>query len=247
MALQKQLAVVATSQGGRVAISLRELGGPKPESWSYNGGASFEAGSTYKLPALMAEANAVAAGTIDPSSLLCYLPEDWEDGWYEDYQPGSCFSRTDLAARTGLQSDNTAGHMLVRDIGGTDALNAFARAHGASASAFFIPNTTTADDLANLFVSEATGQMGGAAAQQWLYPLLTHTAYESGVPAGVPAGAVVIHKVGWIDDTGNDAALVMGPKGPYVLVICTEGLGADAGFALIAQISARVWQYEQSR
>jgi len=247
MALQKQLTALASQSGGRVAISLRELGGNTPRSWSYNGGAVFAAGSTYKLPALMAEANGISSGTLDSSAVICYLPEDYEDGWFDDYVPGACFSRNTLAARAGQQSDNTAGHMLVRDVGGTDAVNAFARGLGATGSGFFIPNTTTADDLASLWVAEATGQVGGAPAQQWLYPLLTHTAYETGVPAGVPAGTTVVHKVGFIDETANDAALVSGPRGAYVLVVCTEGLGEEAGFGLIARVSQAVWQYEAAR
>ena len=248
IALEKGLNAIAATQGGtRVAVSLHELNGVNPQAFSLNGGASFEAGSTYKLAALMDQASRVAAGSVDPAAAICYLPEDWEDGWFEDYQPGVCLPRLELAQRAGQQSDNTAGHMLVRDLGGGDALNAFARAHGASSSAFFDPNTTTADDLANLWVAEASGQLGGTGAQGWLYPLLTHTAYESGIPAGVPPQVTVVHKVGFIDETANDAALVAGPKGAYVLVVCTDGLGEEAGFALIAQISQAVWRYEISR
>jgi len=247
MSLNKQLSAIAVQSGGHVAIALRELGGSNPQSWSYNGGEQFVAASTYKLPALMAEAGGIALGSIDPAAPICYEDGDWEDGWFVDYQAGNCFSRTELAARAGQQSDNTAGHMLVRDLGGAQALNAFAAAHGATSSEFFIRNTTTADDLAALWVAEARGQMGGAPAQHWLYPFLTRTAYEAGVPAGVPAGTLVVHKVGEIDQTANDAALVMGPQGPYVLVVCTDGVGADAGWSLIAQISSRVWQYEVSR
>ncbi len=247
MSLNKQLSAIAVQSGGHVGIALREVGGTNPQSWSYNGGEPFAAASTYKLPALMAEANGIALGSLDPAGRICYEDEDWEDGWFADYQAGSCYSRTELAARAGQQSDNTSGHMLVRDLGGAQVLNAFVTAHGATASNFFIPNTTTADDLAALWVAEARGQMGGAPAQRWLYPFLTHTAYEAGVPAGVPAGTLVVHKVGEIDQTANDAALVVGPQGPYVLVVCTDGLGGDAGWSLVAQISSRVWQYEVSR
>jgi beta-lactamase class A len=98
-----------------------------------------------------------------------------------------------------------------------------------------------------VWLAEATGRLGGAAAQTWLYPLLTGTVEETGIPAGVPAGTTVVHKTGWYDTVEDDAALVNGPHGQYVLVVCTDGDASDAGWSLLAQISQRVWQYEQSR
>jgi beta-lactamase class A len=78
--------------------------------------------------------------------------------------------------------------------------------------------------------------------------LLTRTSFEDGIPAGVADGATVVHKTGDIGDEVNDAALVeSGPQGPYVLVVCTQGLGGDAGWTLIADISRAVWQYESTR
>jgi beta-lactamase class A len=78
--------------------------------------------------------------------------------------------------------------------------------------------------------------------------LLTNTRTESGVPAGVAGGTVVVHKTGTIDQVDNDAALVTsGPHGAYVLVVMTDGLGGAEGWQLIAQISASVWQFEAAR
>ena len=101
-----------------------ELDGTTPLVWSYNGGEIFTAASTYKLAALMMEAQNIAAGRSNPDGLVCYVDDDYEAGWFDDYADGMCFTRTELAQRAGLFSDNTAGHMLVRDLGGADALNA---------------------------------------------------------------------------------------------------------------------------
>jgi beta-lactamase class A len=227
---------------------LIELGGSTPGTWSSNGDQQFTAASTYKLPLLMAEADGIANGRFGANDQLCFQDGDWEDGYFGDYGGGSCYTRMDLMTRVGQFSDNTAAHILVRYLGGPDALNAYAQAHGARASVFFDPNVTTSSDLARLWASEASGQAGGRGAQQILYPLLTHTHWESGAPAGVPGSATVVHKVGMIDAVDNDAALVIGgPKGNYILVVCTDGVGGDAGWALIAQINAKVWAYEASR
>jgi beta-lactamase class A len=247
--LQAQVAALESSAGSsQVSVALVELGGSQPLSWSYNGDVSMTAASTYKLPLLMAEAQAIAGGSANNSDLLTYSESDYEDGWYDDYADGETFTRLELAQRVGQQSDNTAAHMLVDRLGGGDVLNAYAAAHGATESAFYDPNLTTANDLARLWVNEAAGQAGGSAAQSWLYPLLTHTSYETGIPAGVGSGATVVHKIGIIDSQVNDAALVKGgPHGNYVLVVMTDGPGGDAGWALIAAISKAVWAFEAAR
>jgi beta-lactamase class A len=226
-----------------------EVGGVNPQSWNSGGEQQFVAASTYKLPLLMDEAQQLAAGAISASDQLCFQPDDWEDGWFADYLPGQCYSRQELAARVGRASDNTAAHILLRYAGGVDALNAYARDHGASASAFFDPNSTTANDLARLMVSAAgPPDNSGAAAWQWLSPLLTHTGFEAGIPAGVGPQASVTHKIGEIAATVNDVGLVTGALGgTYVLAVTTDGAGGDAGFSLVAQISARVWEFENSR
>jgi beta-lactamase class A len=246
LAAAVQLAIA--SSGAAVGVSLVELGGIDPLIWSANGGEVFTAASTYKLAALMLEAENIAAGRTDPNGVVCFQPDDYEAGWFDDYNDGACFTRTELAMRAGTYSDNTAGHMLVRDVGGADALNAWAASLGATNSVFFVDNTTTADDLAALWLAEARGTIGGAAAQAWLYPVLTGTRTEAGIPAGVPGGVIVVHKTGTIDLVDNDAALVTsGPDGPFVLVVMTDGLGAAAGWQLIATIAADVWKFEAER
>jgi len=240
-ALQARVEGLLQAAGADGGVSLVELSGGSPQSWSLNGDGSFVAASTYKLPLLMEEAQAIASGRASPNDTLCYEEGDWEDGWFGDYEPGACFSRAELDQRAGIYSDNTAAHILVRADGGTDALNAYARAHGATESEFYDPNVTTAADLARLWQNEAAGGAGGAAAQRYLYPLLTNTAYEDGIPAGVPQGSTVVHKIGILDGEVNDAGLILnGPHGPYVLAVTTNG----GGWTLVASVAAAVARFE---
>ena len=246
--LQGDVDDLLRTAGATGGVTLTELGGPSPQTWSDGGTTSFTAASTYKLPLLMMEAQNEASGRWHARDSLCFIASDAEDGYFDDYEPGTCLTRSRLMQRVGEYSDNTAAHILVRYAGGSSALNAYAQAHGAQSSAFFVPNTTTSDDLARLWANEYAGHAGGRAAQQILYPFLTHTAYEDGIPAGVPSSATVVHKIGDVDQEVNDAALVEhGPKGDYVLVICTQGTPGDPGWALLASISRTVWQYEATR
>jgi beta-lactamase class A len=238
--LESQVEGLLEAAGAMGSVSLIELGS-SARSWSLNGDETFVAASTYKLPLLMEEAQQVTAGNLDPNEMLCYEPGDWEDGWYSDYAPGECYTRAELERRVGTYSDNTAAHILVRVDGGGDSLNAYARAHGASESEFWDPNLTTSADLARLWKNEAEGLAGGPAAQRYLYPLLTSTAYEDGIPAGMPAGTMVVHKIGNLDGEVNDAGLVVsGPHGPYVLAVLTEG----GSWSLIAEVARAVSGFE---
>jgi beta-lactamase class A len=247
-ALQQAVNDLVDQSGATGAVTLVELGGDQAQTWSLDGDVKFAAASTYKLPLLMEEAQLIATGRERSSDLVCFEGGDWEDGWYTDYQPGSCYTRSELMRRIGQNSDNTAAHMLVRDEGWTEALNEYASQHGAGESDFYYPNLTTSNDLARLLANEASGGAGGKGAQARLYPLLTHTAYEDGVPAGVPDSATVVHKVGILDDALHDAALVQGgPRGAYVVAICTQGVGGEPGWKLVADISRAVWQFESAR
>ena len=245
--LAAAVAALMAGSGATVGVSVVELGGTLPLSWSSNGTGVFTAASTYKLAALMVEAQRIAAGTTDPNGLVYFEDSDYEDGVFDDYSAGVGFTRIELAYRAAHYSDNTAGHMLVRDVGGAGALNAWVAALGASNSSFFDGNTTAAADLTALWVAEAEGKLGGTAAQAWLYPLLTKTSYESGIPAGT-SGATVVHKTGALDLTENDTALLLGaPSGPYVLTVLTDGLDETAGPTLIASIARAVETFESAR
>jgi beta-lactamase class A len=246
--LQRSVTQLLAAGGATGAVTLTELEGGSPQTWSLNGDQRFVAASTYKLPLLMEEAQNVSTGRWHGTDPLCYRDSDYEDGYYGDYTEGRCMSRSQLEHRVGLNSDNTAAHILVRYAGGGDALNKYAQAHGARGSAFFVPNTTTTNDLARLWVDEASGKAGGKGAQQYLYPILTRTSFEQGIPAGVPSGTTVVHKIGILGGQVNDAALVQkGPRGAYVLTIATTGRGGDAGWKVLAEISRAVWQYEATR
>jgi beta-lactamase class A len=245
--LQAELQAIGAQSGAQIGISLQELSGPRRNNLSLNGSQSFYAASAYKVPLLMAEAQQVAAGQASPSDQLCFDPSDAEDGWFTDYGDGSCFTRGELAARAGRYSDNTAAHILVRYLGGAEALNRYAKSFGMNASALWDPNTTTTDDLTAAWVNEALGRLGGAPAQSWLYPVLTHTVNEHGIPAGLPGSATVVHKVGTMYGTENDSAYVVNGRISYVLSVAVDGIDEAPGWSVIARISARIWQYELSR
>ena len=245
--LRTDLEAIAARSGARVGISLQELSGPRRNNLSLGGGATFTAASAYKVPLLMAEAQQIASGQARGADVLCFNPGDAEDGWFDDYDLGSCFTRDELSLRAGRYSDNTAARILVRYLGGADALNAYAKSIGMTASMLWVPNTTTPDDLRAAWVNAALGRLGGATSRQWLFPLLTHTVNEHGIPAGLPASATVVHKVGTLDGMENDSGYIVNGRSSYVLSVAVDGIDENLGWSLIAQISTRIGQYESGR
>lgn len=229
--LEQTLSRLVADSGGEAGIHFQELQGPHPIGLQLGADRQFTAASTYKLPLLMAEA---AAG---PEAQLCFQEEDWEDGPFGDYSEGACYSRLELMTRAGKQSDNTAARILLRDLGGKQTLDAFARQNGARQSSLVDPNLTTAGDLGRL----------AARAPRSIYPLLTQTENQSGLPAGVPPAVPVAHKDGWYEDAEADVGIVLiSPRGPYVLAVCTAGIGGQAGWQLIAAVSRAVWAFESA-
>ena len=96
-------------------------------------------------------------------------------------------------------------------------------------------------DLAN-----GTGSFENSSDQQKLLNLMGKQIYRTGIPTGVAqanSGTTVQDKVGFLDDTNNDAAIVTLPNGQkYVLVIMTNGHNQSglSGFSRIAEIAKNV-------
>ena len=53
--------------------------------------------------------------------------------------------------------------------------------------------------------------------------------------------------MGTLDGTENDSGYVVSGRTSYVLSAAVEGVDENLGWSLIAQISARIWQYESAR
>jgi len=53
--------------------------------------------------------------------------------------------------------------------------------------------------------------------------------------------------VGTMYGTENDSAYIVNGRTAYVLSVAVDGVDETLGWSLIAQVSARIWQYESSR
>src|SRR5204862_4837652 len=99
--LNRKVSQLLDAAGASGGVTVAELAGPGPQTWALNGDQQFTAASTYKLPVLMQDAQNEAAGKWKPGDRLCYEAGDWEDGWYTDYDDGTCLTRSELDRRVG--------------------------------------------------------------------------------------------------------------------------------------------------
>jgi uncharacterized protein YraI/beta-lactamase class A len=80
--------------------------------------------------------------------------------------------------------------------------------------------------------------------RQMLYAMDANT-INVFLEAGVPPGARVIHKHGWIEDTHGDAGIVIGPEAAYVFVVALYGedhlLFNELSSPTIAELSRLAW------
>jgi beta-lactamase class A len=148
-------------------------------------------------------------------------------------------------------SSNLATDVLIERIG---AARANATAHELGADSILVlrgvedgkayragkNNTTTARDLGVLLAAVDGHRAASAAACDSMLAILSRQHFTEGIPSGLPAGAKVYHKTGWIGSVVyHDAAIVTLPNGRhYVLVVLTGGIKKDDdAYRLVADLS----------
>jgi beta-lactamase class A len=135
--------------------------------------------------------------------------------------------------------DSTAhalGAVHMRVLRGVEDGKAFA--HG-------LNNVTSARDLAVLLMAIYENRAASAADCAVMLDVLAGQAFNTEIPAGLPAGTRVAHKTGQITGVLHDAAIVYPAKGPpYVLVVLTRGIPDEhIAQGLIARISRLVYEH----
>lgn len=102
---------------------------------------------------------------------------------------------------------------------------------------------TTAGDMALLM--EAIARYGAVSEQasEEMLALLASQVINDRLPALLPEGTRIAHKVGnWTQST-HDAGIVFSPNATYVIVVLTDYDFGEEGAEVIAQVSRVVYDY----
>ncbi|MCT8341672.1 class A beta-lactamase [Photorhabdus kleinii] len=232
--LHKQLAELENSTKGRLGVAL--INTANGQEIQYRGDERFPFCSTFKLILVaavlhksMSQSELLAKHIhYRESDLLSYAPIA-----RKNIHQG--MSVTQLCAATVQYSDNTAANLLIKELGGLEAVNRFVQGIGDpafrldrcepdlnSAIPGDLRDTTTPAAMAASVKKIVLGEVLAAPQREQLIAWLKgNTTGDASIRAGVPAGWVVGDKTGMGDyGTTNDVAVLWSPKGvPVVLAV----------------------------
>lgn len=247
-----------------VGVYARALGGA--DSLVIDGDARFHAASMMKVPVMIqvfrdADDGQLRLGAripvvnqfaslVDGSPYALDAADDSDSSLYR--QVGGRARVRDLVELMITASSNLATNILIDGVGAARA-QATARALGAGAievrrgvedgKAYRagLNNTTSARDLGALFTALAEARAASPRSCREMLGVLERQRFNEGIPAGVPAGARVAHKTGWITATHHDGGIVTLPGGRrFVLVVLTRGIPEERDSARLMADIARL-------
>ena len=206
----------------------------------------FPAASLMKLPVMITLYQQAEAGKLDLETGYQLQQKDIRGGAgiLQNKAPGSTYSYKELAQLAAHYSDNTANQVLVQILGSETIGKTIKQLEMTNTS--FKDYTTSSEDIAKLFQKLYQGQLLNQESTQQLLEFLTQTAFEERIPAGLPEGTQVAHKIGTEIGVYSDAGIILTDK-PFILVILTEAVKESEAKEVLPQIALAVWEFEQSQ
>ncbi|WP_253274237.1 serine hydrolase [Myxosarcina sp. GI1] len=221
---------------------------------SIDGQTPLSSASTIKLPILIAFFQDVDAGKIDLQEELTITEEVVGGGsGGMQYEPiGTKYTALETVTLMITVSDNTATNMLIERLGGQAALNQRFIDLGLTATRLQNPlpdltgtNTTSTEDLGNLLVQLARGELVSIQSRDRLLLIMRSIVRNTLLPEGLEAGAIIAHKTGDIKSVLGDAGIIDMPNGKrYIASVLVKRPDNDPqAKEFIQQMSHLVYQY----
>jgi beta-lactamase class A len=176
----------------------------------------FLAASLTKLPVLFTLYRSAARGEVDLEDEISMLSSDvqaYGTGVLYTHRVGYTMTLRECAEFMIKESDNTAWVMLNRYLGRQN-VEAALYDIGARSTRYWIPNTTTPNDVLLMLKAIADPSYTNPELSAEMLDLMTDTSFEDRLPQLLPEGTRVAHKIGSYGDTFSDAGIVF-PEGSY--------------------------------
>jgi len=250
-----RIAAINTRVGGRIGVAALDTG--TGQHIEYKANERFPMCSTFKVLAAAAVLKLVDEGKEYLDRIVPYAKEDileYAPVTKEHLKEGR-MTLGDLCAAAVEQSDNTAGNLLLRTIGGPLGLTSFLRALGDETTRLdrmepdlntAIPederDTTTPaamrDDLVRLLIKDVLSPASRSQLEAWLAGNKTGAQM---IRAGVPTSWRVGDKTGRGDNGATNDVAILRPKNrpPIFLAIYSVGstMAASERTATIAEVA----------
>jgi beta-lactamase class A len=263
--LEASVRAIIAASGAEVAVAYRTLDGRS--QLLIDADTPFHAASTMKVPVmieLFRQAHSGALSLDAPLPIINdfhsivdgsrYALSETDDA---DKDVVAAMGRTltlrQLCEAMITISSNFAANLLIEKLGvenirrtvtslGADGMHVLRGVEDQKAFDAGLNNTTTAGALLVLLTRIAQGTAVDTESDAEMVRVLARQKVSAdAIPAGVPAGIVVAHKLGNVTRIHHDAAIVLAPR-PYVLVILVRGIDQlDKSAALMARVSKAVY------
>jgi beta-lactamase class A len=224
------------------------------KSASLNAHRTFVAASLTKLPVLLTLYKAAARGEVDLEDEISILPSDIQAygtgvlyRYPNKYPVGYTMTLRECAEVMIKESDNTAWVMLNRYLGRGYIESELDRI-GATSTAYWIPNTTTPNDVLLMLKAIADPSYTTSKFSAEMLRLMMNTSFEDHLPQPLPKRTRVAHKIGFYGDTFSDAGIVfldeLGGTGQdyYIIVVFSEGAPEGEAREAIQDLSLAAYQ-----
>lgn len=242
-ALQRSLDAITGQADGSYGISVVDL--TSGQELDINATTPMNAASVNKLEILASLYHEVERGRLRVDQTLTTTPTDMQDygTGVIRYQPvGTSYSVDQLATLLIEQSDNTASYML-SDLIGVDTIDALIQRWGLHTTSID-KDVSSPQDAARFMALLYQGKLANAVDTRHMLTLLTHTAFNDRIPAGLPGGIPVAHKIGTQVNVENDVAIVLLPGRPYILSVFAKHVTEERAVPVEQAISRTVYQFE---
>jgi len=224
---------------GTYGIFVQDLG--TGESYGINQDEVFTAASLIKLPVLLTLFKEAEAGNIDLKTKYVLKNSDKVGGAGSmQYKPaGTVYTYRQMAELMGKQSDNTAFNVFTKILGKEKIQNVIDDLGMKKTS--FANNETTPKDIGLFFYKLYKENILIREDRDELLSFLTDTIWEDRIPAGLPAGTKVAHKIGTEVGVISDAGIVFSQK-PFILVVLSEGVLEKEAKEILPEIAEVVYR-----
>lgn len=210
----------------------------------------FPAASLMKLPLMVvlyqeAQLRQTLAGQVDNFLETKYKLRSSDKvagaGILAGKPAGTVYTYRQLAEFMGKYSDNTA-YMVIRRILGDKKTQEVIENLGMFHTSLK-KNATTPEDMGLLLSKLYLGNVVSEKHKEEILDYLTKTAFEDWLPAGLPEGVKIAHKIGKDTATFSDAGIVFGDN-PYVIVVMSKNAREPQALEALPKISKAIWEFE---
>ncbi len=266
--LQNKVAEYLGQQNGRYGVYYINL--ENGETMGYKEDQPIVAASAIKIAYNTYLYERAAAGDFSLQDKMAYNAAGYVDGVTGgDYEGGTGniqnsadgteYTLQEVSHRSITISDNCGTNMVLRKLGGEDAVNNnFMKTISSvvdyrskveytdyTGTATAGRRRTCALDLAKYAEHLYKDYTADETTYKPLIDDLCNTEYSWGVASGVPQDIAVAHKVGFRGNTFNDIAIVFGTEN-YVLSIMTESGSEQKAKEIMGEVSKMVYEYVES-